>query len=115
MIQKTLSEMCSFGKLYADQERIYLPQLFHYEEQAAKCIAKLLIRKPESYPQLDEFLQEAQRDSRILLSEKQAEAVRMCMENSFSVITGGPGTGKTTVLKTILAVYEKLQPGKEIL
>lgn len=60
-------------------------------------------------------MQEAQRDSGILLSDKQADAVRMCMENSFSVITGGPGTGKTTVLKIILAVYEKLHPGREVL
>lgn len=115
MVQKTLSDMCEYGKLYADQKRIYLPQFFHFEEQTAKCIAKMLKRKKESVPKLEQYLQEAEQDSGILLSDKQAEAVRMCMENSFSVITGGPGTGKTTVLKSILAVYEKLHPGKEIL
>lgn len=77
MIKNTLSDLCAYGKLYADGERIYLPQFFHFEEQT--------------------------------------EAVRMCMENRFSIITGGPGTGKTTVLKSILAVYQRLHPGKDIL
>lgn len=115
MIRKTLSEMCAYGKLYADSDRIYLPQFFHFEEQVAKIAAKMLKRKKDHCPKLEQYLQSAQKDSGILLSDKQAEAVRMCMENSFSVITGGPGTGKTTVLKVILSVYEKLYPGREIL
>ena len=115
MVKKTLSDMCDYGKLYADGERIYLPQYFRFEEQSAKIIAKMLKRKEESDPDLEQYLQEAQKDSGIILSEKQMEAVRMCMENRFAVITGGPGTGKTTVLKTILSVFEKLHPGREIL
>ncbi len=115
MVRNTLKDMCDYGKLYADQERVYLPQFYHFEEQSARSIARMLKRKKETYPRLEEYLQEAQKESGIILSDKQAEAVRMCMENSFSVITGGPGTGKTTVLKSILAVFERLHPGKEIL
>ena len=65
--------------------------------------------------QMEQFLQEAQKENSILLSDKQMEAVKMCIQNQFSVITGGPGTGKTTVLKVILSVYQKLFEGKEIL
>lgn len=115
IVRKTLSEMCAYGKLYDDQDRIYLPQFFHFEEQTSRLAAKMLKRKKESFSDLEQYMQEAQRDSGILLSDKQADAVRMCMENSFSVITGGSGTGKTTVLKIILAVYEKLHPGREVL
>ncbi len=94
---------------------IYLPQFFHFEEQTAKITAKLLSAKKRHSAKLEQYLKEVQKENGVLLSEKQAEAVRMCMENRFSIITGGPGTGKTTVLKSILAVYQRLHPGKEIL
>lgn len=110
IVRKALLEMCAYGKLYDDQDRIYLPQFFHFEEQTARLAAKMLKRKKESFPDLEQYMREVQRDRGVLLSDKQADAVRMCMENSFSVITG-----KTTVLKIILAVYEELHPGKEIL
>jgi exodeoxyribonuclease V alpha subunit len=115
MIKNTLSDLCAYGKLYADGERIYLPQFFHFEEQTAKITAKLLSAKKRHSAKLEQHLKEVQKENGVLLSEKQAEAVRMCMENRFSIITGGPGTGKTTVLKSILAVYQRLHPGKEIL
>lgn len=115
MIKNTLSDLCAYGKLYADGERIYLPQFFHFEEQTAKITAKLLSAKKRHSAKLEQHLKEVQKENGVLLSEKQAEAVRMCMENRFSIITGGSGTGKTTVLKSILAVYQRLHPGKEIL
>lgn len=115
MIKNTFSDLCAYGKLHADGERIYLPQFFHFEEQTAKITAKLLSAKKRHSTKLEQYLQEVQKENGVLLSEKQAEAVQMCMENRFSIITGGPGTGKTTVLKSILAVYQRLHPGKEIL
>lgn len=51
----------------------------------------------------------------VWLSEAQSQAVEMCMKHPFSIITGGPGTGKTTVLKVILAVYGKMFQGREVL
>lgn len=115
MVQKSISKMCAEDTLYADAERIYLSQFLHFEEQTAKMAAKMLTQKKAEFPKLEKYLQKAQKDNDILLSEKQAEAVRMCMENNLSIITGGPGTGKTTVLKIILEVFEKLHPNREIL
>lgn len=46
--------------------------------------------------------------STLKLSEGQKEAVKRSLENHFSVITGGPGTGKTTILKAIIYVYERV-------
>ena len=115
MVRKSYSEMCTYGKLHLDQKRVYLPQFFKYEDQSAKIIAKMLQKKGKHQPKMEQFLQEAQKENSILLSDKQMEAVKMCIQNQFSVITGGPGTGKTTVLKVILSVYQKLFEGKEIL
>ena len=115
MVRKSYSEMCTYGKIHLDHGKSYLPQLFHYEDKTAKKIAQMLKKTRKDYRELERFLQEAQKENGILLSDKQAEAVLMCIKNQFSVITGGPGTGKTTVLKVILSVYQKLFEGKEIL
>ena len=56
---------------------------------------------------IEKELEEAQKDLNITLSEQQKEAVRMVFANPISIITGGPGTGKTTVLKVILYIYQK--------
>ena len=60
-------------------------------------------------------LVESQKALNIMLSPKQAEAVRMCFSGNISIITGGPGTGKTTVLKVILDVYRRVKPKGEVL
>ena len=54
--------------------------------------------------------QEKQAD--IELSEKQKEAIKAVSKNNVCVITGGPGTGKTTIIKTIIELYKK--EGKKV-
>ena len=43
----------------------------------------------------------------IELSEKQKEAVKAVNDNNVTIITGGPGTGKTTIIKSIIEIYQK--------
>ena len=51
-------------------------------------------------------LQKIEKKSKIELSEKQKEAIKAINENNVTVITGGPGTGKTTIIRTIIDLYE---------
>lgn len=115
MVRKVYKEMCAYGRLHLEDGFVYLPQYYHFEKQTAHIVAKMLRKPVKALPDLDEYLQEAQKENEIMLSDKQMEAVKVCMQNQFSVITGGPGTGKTTVLKVILSVYKKLYKGREIL
>ena len=86
MVRKSYSEMCTYGKIHLDHGKSYLPQLFHYEDKTAKKIAQMLKKTRKDYQELERFLQEAQKENGILLSNKQAEAVLMCIKNQFSVI-----------------------------
>ena len=61
------------------------------------------------------ILEKVKEDFKIRLSEKQEAAVNEAFRNNLSIITGSPGTGKTTVLKTILEVYRRLYPDRAIL
>ena len=67
-------------------------------------IARRLLDQGEAYD-IEKELAQAQTALGITLSEKQKQAVRMVFQNQISIITGGPGTGKTTVLKVILYIH----------
>lgn len=49
------------------------------------------------------------------LAPEQAQAIRTSLRNRFSIVTGGPGTGKTTVINGIRTIFEWNNPGKKIL
>ena len=49
------------------------------------------------------------------LAPGQAKGVKMVFQSNFSIITGGPGTGKSTVLKAVIAAYQLLYPQRKIL
>ena len=56
---------------------------------------------------IDELITKTERQSGISLSEKQKFAVKSCLTNGMSVITGGPGTGKTTIINTIINILQE--------
>lgn len=70
-------------------------------------IARRLLEKPVLLS-IEPELEKAQKTLGITLSETQKQAVRMVFAHPISIITGGPGTGKTTVLKVILYIHQAL-------
>ncbi len=62
--------------------------------------------------ELDEMISAAERDTEILLADAQKEAVGAVLRNSATVITGGPGTGKTTIINAIIRIMQ--YQGKKI-
>ena len=77
------------------------------ERQTASMIARRLLEKPVLLS-IEPELEKAQKTLGITLSETQKQAVRMVFAHPISIITGGPGTGKTTVLKVILYIHQAL-------
>ena len=106
MLELVLSE-----RLYEDDGRIYLPKNFIAERETAK-LAKAMIGSVPIQGDLDKIIAQAEKDCGILLADMQREAVKMAVTNNIAIITGGPGTGKTTVVKVILTVYKKIFGGK---
>jgi exodeoxyribonuclease V alpha subunit len=82
---------------------IYLTPLYNAEQGVCKRLLGLSQLKFNSG--IDDFedkLERLQRDEGIQLAEMQSEAIRESMTNGVLVITGGPGTGKTTIIKSII-------------
>ena len=68
----------------------------------------------DPYPGLETALTEEDTRLSITLSPEQKDAVKMALRSRLCVITGGPGTGKTSVQKAILDLYRKRNPGGKI-
>lgn len=113
-IYQEIYRMVSDKDLYYDENALYTAKNYGFECGAAKKLARLLNQKENTNVNIDFLIAEAQRELGILLSEKQAEGVKKAFTHLISIITGGPGTGKTTVQRVLLYINEKLG-GKNVL
>jgi len=97
----------SKGKVFIDPDvGVYLPILYNFERRSAECLARF--RTPLSLEiDLKEFLETYENTHQIQLSDAQQDAVNKLISNRVLVLTGGPGTGKTTVLKTFVELFKK--------
>lgn len=114
-IRECLIELIRAKTLVNNNGNIYSPYMFNAEVELARMIAMRTFVKSYTYPDLDAVVEGAQKHRSIILSDAQSEAVKMCFRNNFSVITGGPGTGKSTVLKVVIDVYKALTGRDDIL
>lgn len=91
-----------------DFDAIYLYPYYLAEQTIAEKLIGL--RDADNIKEMKKFAQELKKleqNSSIELSEKQKEALEMVNKENVCVITGGPGTGKTTVIKSIIDIYEE--------
>jgi exodeoxyribonuclease V alpha subunit len=91
-----------------EENRIYLSAFYHAELGVCKKLFELsTINFTGNRDNCDDHLQEVQLEEGIVLAENQRLAVREALVNGVMIITGGPGTGKTTIIKSIIRLLER--------
>lgn len=86
---------------------IYPPYLYYAEKKVATRLLQLQqATEPLSEDNLSLFIKIWEKDNQIQLAQKQKEAIKACLHHGVLVLTGGPGTGKTTVIKGILSILK---------
>lgn len=97
-----------------NEEYVYLYSFYQTEEEIAFRIKRLQKAKNvKRISNLESKLKKVEKQSSIELSEKQKESLKLVNENNVTIITGGPGTGKTTIIKNIIDIYE--EKGKKVI
>ena len=103
-----LFELEKDNKIIKYNEHYYLSSIWKSEDYVANKIVKLSLMEPKNYPKLDNKLLNLEKELNIVYNDKQKEAIKRALTNSLSIITGGPGTGTTTIIKAIVELYTEL-------
>lgn len=106
-IRKAVADMIEAKDLIADNDVLYLPPFFHAENGSAKRLTTLLSESLFSDMAAEEAVPYGnQPDNGIVYDEVQQAAIRQALESKVMVLTGGPGTGKTTTTQGIIAAFK---------
>src|SRR5690625_414810 len=102
--------------LVIENELVYPKYLFKYEEGLARKLSRMReCRDGEALSFLDERIKKYQKKNQIILADNQRQAIKLMMEEQLLVLTGGPGTGKTTVVKAVIDIYKNENPNSVVM
>ena len=107
----TIDTLVNIGQLKKAEidkhEFIFLPSAYLAEKQIAERINIITNFPPPGAPQLADWIDNIERQNNIVYEEQQRLAIATAAKKGLLVLTGGPGTGKTTAIKGIINIFEK--------
>ena len=112
-IEQVLDKMIAFEDLKTEGDAIYLPPLYYSEVGVANKLRLLMQDNSKTLFQKEPNIKEIKKRTGITYDDLQTEAIRQAVKSKVMVLTGGPGTGKTTVTQGIIAAWQTM--GLEIL
>ena len=112
-IRKAMGDMIEAKDLIQDDEVIYLPPFYYAESGSAKRLTSLLVNDVSDDIAAEPETAYGMKKSEIVYDEVQQAAINQAMESKIMVLTGGPGTGKTTTTQGIIEAFKAR--GKQIL
>ncbi len=108
LYEECVNELVSEDKLVLHEDKYYLTKMYEAENNIAKRFVYLNNQKEEKIKNLDIKVDTIEKGSVITFNDKQKEAIINAFKYHFEIITGGPGTGKTTIIKSIVNLYQEL-------
>jgi exodeoxyribonuclease V alpha subunit len=106
ILTTALDHELKLGTLVNDEGRIYLAGLHQAETGIAERIRALIEHEPGFRPiVVEKALPWAERKIELQFAPKQADALSMALQNKVSIITGGPGVGKTTIIRALVDIF----------
>lgn len=89
-----------------DKDFVFIPDMHSAEQYAASRLKMMLTLPADKIKNIDEAIEQCERESEITYAELQKKAITAALTESVIVLTGGPGTGKTTTLNAIISILE---------
>ncbi len=112
LLEERLEALANRGELdretIAGQDAVYIPALYEAETYIAHRIGEMSQAELLPPDGLDRIIARIQREQRITYAPQQRQAVEMAASRQVMLLTGGPGTGKTTCLRGVLALFEAM-------
>jgi exodeoxyribonuclease V alpha subunit len=107
-LERALAHELAGGRLIRDDTRIYLPYLFEAEVAIARKLATLDSTTAAFKPiATEKAVPWAEEQVAITFDIRQAEALHLALTRKVSIITGGPGVGKTTIIRALVEIFAR--------
>ena len=107
-ISEHLLALINDKKIVKQDTKYYLMDYFSDEVNNAESISYLMKKGSKKIIRFKSLIKKVENELNITYNEEQIEAIKCALENNISIITGGPGTGKTTIIKGIVKIYAYL-------
>ncbi|GAA5349469.1 SF1B family DNA helicase RecD2 [Streptococcus uberis] len=110
-VAEQLSQLIADSKIYHIGTKLFDATLYASEAGIHKHISRLLetpLSQPHSEESIDEEIQSIEASFNMTYDRIQKEAIKLALSSKVFILTGGPGTGKTTVIRGILEAYSSL-------
>ncbi len=107
-LDKLIESFAVVEKPIANVRGCYLPRMYQAETFVAQRLLSMLRTPVEQLRQVDKTIDAIEKEQGVSYAPLQRQAVRMAAEGGVLLLTGGPGTGKTTSLRGIVALYRRM-------
>ncbi|HLS35420.1 MAG TPA: ATP-dependent RecD-like DNA helicase [Bacillota bacterium] len=110
MIKERLKQLAEEDYVVIEEDHVYLPSLYYAEQGVILHLERMLSQEVETdIPKTDlmKIIGDIEEEEEINYDTDQFEAIQKALHEKMMILTGGPGTGKTTIIKGILKAYAK--------
>jgi len=111
-----LNDLIREGVVYSDESRISIASLYYAELGIRNAISRRVTNEKDtlSKESINKAIQKTQEKFDIIYDESQKESIHQIMNEPIFVLTGGPGTGKTTIINAVIDVYCQLNEIQDV-
>ncbi|MEG0876301.1 MAG: AAA family ATPase [Oscillospiraceae bacterium] len=111
-VEEAIEVLCDSGEIVrsqvSDREACYLASLYEAETYSAERVLQMCATNLKADPRLDALIAEVEAEQSVSYAALQRHSLKIAAQQQIMVLTGGPGTGKTTTVRAIVALFDKL-------
>ena len=111
-VDENIETLISGGQIryefIAGRNACYLPELYEAETNAAEILARMCRRSFGDKADINKIIAKLEKSQHISYAPLQKQVLELALKNQVVVLTGGPGTGKTTSIRAVLAMFDEL-------